>query len=222
MRDRPSIQNVGLYRVPFLEAYPEVLRRTCIVMPTQAGSVDNLFLNTLKDLQTKITSNDSYQMLMAAALLRKLLIDGNSLTEQVNRNKRLRLAFTFNDKKPLDETGLIFWSIQDGFDPDTSIARLSPLTVKKEGLLKSTSMVINGKVITVLALIRFLCHIQGAVHIDDPSNDEEEVLKAIEENITVGGQSPVIRSICAISRVVLKGLEPLKQEVLKGKEENTV
>jgi hypothetical protein len=131
MRDRPSIQNVGLYRVPFLEAYPEVLRRTCIVMPTQAGSVDNLFLNTLKDLQTKITSNDSYQMLMAAALLRKLLIDGNSLTEQVNRNRRLRLAFTFNDKKPLDETGLIFWSIQDGFDPDTSIARLSPLTVKE-------------------------------------------------------------------------------------------
>ncbi len=190
-------------------------------MPTHIGNLDYLFLNTLKDLQTKTTSNDQYEMLIAAALLRKLLIDENSLIDQVNRNRRVKITYLINNKKPFDEADLIFWSIQDGFDPDTSNSRLSPLSVKKDGLLKSTSMVINGKVITVLALIRFLCHIQGAVHIDDPNNEEEEMLKIISENIIVGGQSPTIRSICAISRVVLKGLEPLKQEVLKDQYEHS-
>ena len=182
-------------------------------MPVPA---DNLFLNTLKDLQTKTTSNDQYEILMAAALLRKLLTDENPLVVQVNRNRKLKMTFTINAVKPLDETGLVFWSLQDGFDPDTSNARIILQTVNKEGLLKSTSMIIHGKVITVLALIRYLCHIEGAVHIDNPTTEEEELLKAISENITYFGGSLVIRSISAISRVVLKGLEPLKQEVLKG------
>jgi hypothetical protein len=186
-------------------------------MPVPIDNVDNLFLHTLKDLQTKICSNDHYEVLMAAALLRKLLIDENPLMDQVNKNRRLKITFTINDKKPLDESGLVFWSVQDGFDPDTALTRVSPLTVKKEGLLKSTSMIINGKVITVLALIKFLCHIQGAVHIDNPSSEEEKMLQAISGNITVLGGSPMTRSVYAISRVVLKGLEPLKQAILEDK-----
>src|SRR5260370_27107482 len=108
-------------------------------MPAQAESLDDLFLHTLKDLQTKISSNDQYEILMAAALLRKLLTDENSLVELVNRNRRLKVTFTINDKKPLDEASLDFWSLQDGFDPDTSNARVILQTVKKEKLLNSTS-----------------------------------------------------------------------------------
>jgi len=188
-------------------------------MPAQAGSIDNLFLHTLKDLQTKISTDDQYEILMAAALLRKLLTDENPLVDQVNRSRKLKITFTINDKKPLDEAGLVFWSLQDGFDPDTSNARVILQTVKKERLLKSTSVIIQGKVITVLALIRYLCHIEGAVHIDNPTTEEEEMLKAISENITVGGGSPVLRSICAISRVILKGLEPLKQAIITDTQE---
>src|SRR5437764_385945 len=123
-------------------------------MAVPIDNVDNLFLHTLKDLQAKISSNDHYEVLMAAALLRKLIIDKNSLVDQVNIHRRLKITFTINAKKPLDETGLVFWSVQDGFDPTTALTRVSPLTVTKEGLLKSTSMIINGHVITVLALIK--------------------------------------------------------------------
>ena len=70
-----------------------------------------------------------------------------------------------------------------------------------------------------MILIRYLCHIEGAVHIDNPTTEEEEMLKAISENITVGGGSPVLRSICAISRVILKGLEPLKQAIITDTQE---
>src|SRR5207248_3216413 len=161
------------------------------------------------------TSNNQYEILMAAALLRKLLTDENPLVDQVNRNRKLKIAFTINGKKSLDETGLEFWTVQDGFDPETSNARIILQTVKKDELLKRTSMIVKGKAISVLALIRFLCHIEGAVHIDNPTTEEEVMLKTISEHMTVFGGSPVIRSISAISRVVLKGLEPLKQEVLK-------
>ena len=187
-------------------------------MLLQAKNIDNLFLNTIKDLQTKIESNDAYEILMATALLRKLLVDANPLITEVNRTRRLKILFTVNDRPiPTNEMGLVYWSTQDGFDPDT--ARISqPITVNKDGLLKRPSMIIEGKVITVLDIIKFICHYQGAVHVgkQNPAEAKQELLKKVEETVTVGGLPGALRSVCAIGRVVLKGLEPLKQEVLKA------
>lgn len=174
-----------------------------------------LFINTLKDLQGKINSNDHYEILMAVALLRKLLIDGDPLVNKVNKNLRQKIEFTVSDRSmPMDTDGLTFWSIQDGFDPETSIPHLSkPIRVNKDGLLKRSVILINSKLITVLDLIKFLSHVQGAVHSGSPKDDKDKLLKNAEKNLTVGGMPAGLRSIKAIGRVVLKGLDPLRREL---------
>ena len=52
--------------------------------------VEELFINTLHDLELRISSSDEYSVLMAAALLRKLLVDGGRLMDQANRKYRLK------------------------------------------------------------------------------------------------------------------------------------
>lgn len=180
-------------------------------------NTDELFIRTLKDLKAKIESNDPYEILMASALLRKLLIDGNPLMDQANKKFKLNINFIVNNRQsPLITKGLAFWSIQDGFDPETSVPHLSnPLTVGKDEMLKRVVLIINGATITVLDLIKFLSHVQGAVHSGNPKVTKEEILKEAEETLTVGGMPAGIRTICAIGRVVLKGLDPLNQKVNK-------
>jgi hypothetical protein len=53
-----------------------------------------LFIHTLRDLEQRATSSDEYAVLMSAALLRKLLMDGGRLMDQVNRTYRIKVTGT--------------------------------------------------------------------------------------------------------------------------------
>ena len=101
--------------------------------------------------------------------------------------------------------------MEDGFDPNTSVPHLThPLEVDRDRLLKTQIMIIKGEVITVINLIKFLSHVQGAVHSGKPKNAKDHALKEIQEYLGIGGLPAGIRTILSISRVVLKGLEPLR------------
>ena len=54
---------------------------------------DQLFLRTLGDLEQRAATTDEYGALLAAGLLRKLLMDSHPLVDQVNLNHRLKLRF---------------------------------------------------------------------------------------------------------------------------------
>lgn len=55
---------------------------------------DELFLYTMRDLRRRVEApTDEYDLLMAAGLLRKLLLDDQPLVHQVNRRLRLKFAF---------------------------------------------------------------------------------------------------------------------------------
>ena len=83
---------------------------------------DQLFLRTLEDLDRRTTVADEYEVLLAAGLLRKLLLDEVPLVHQVNRYRRERIRFRINGESPLERTMLedepVFWVIGDAIDPD--------------------------------------------------------------------------------------------------------
>src|SRR4051812_20566919 len=82
---------------------------------------DALFLATLDDLDASATAGrTSYDLLHVAALLRKLLLDGTSLLDSVNRSRRVKVRFLTNQRQPPDDPPPTSWSIQDGLDPDTA------------------------------------------------------------------------------------------------------
>jgi hypothetical protein len=180
---------------------------------------DFLFIKTLEDIEKKMESRDEYEIILISGLLRKLLLDNNPLVNQVNQSRKLKIFFIVNDRQtPIGDNSLTFWAIEDGFDPNTSVPRLTKaIEVNKDQLLKRRIMIINRQTITVLDLIKFLSHVQGGIHVGKPTSSEEVNLKEIQKYLGIGGLPAGIRSILSISRVILKGLEPLKIAITQTK-----
>ncbi|MHB8913450.1 MAG: hypothetical protein ACYC4I_00335 [Minisyncoccota bacterium] len=170
-----------------------------------------LFEKTLKDLIEKSQSNDWYDMLLISGLIYKLLYDEHPLVDEVNITKQ-KVVFDVNDRDIPNDQSLVFYSIEDGFDPETSVPHLTNIiSVDKNALYARKVMVINGEIITVKELIRFLRNKQGGVHSDNMSlTDKDKVLKELQTSFSVGGVNAGFRLMRAISRVVVKGLSPLK------------
>jgi len=178
---------------------------------------DQLFIRTLEDLESRLKSHDEYEILMIAGLLRKLLLDSNPLMDQVNRKKGLKIKFIINDRLPPSEEPIpIFWSIEDGFDPNTCPPQLCmPIEVNKDQILKRPVLMYESHIITVKELISHTAHVQGAVHTGMPKGQKDEALKELTEILGIGGLPAGLRLLRAISRVVLNSLEPLKVLIIE-------
>ena len=59
--------------------------------------------------------------------------------------------------------------------------------------------------------ISYLSNIEGSIHRGFPKNSEEELLRKIENNLLVGGTSPLIRTLLSIGKIVYNALEPLQE-----------
>jgi hypothetical protein len=180
---------------------------------------DALFLRTLDDLERRTTSCDEYEVPLSALLLRKLLIDGRPLIDLVNESRKLRVRFRMNGEtnyeRVIHQDAPVFWSLEDGIDPDIPHppGMQAPTDATRDQLLARKILRVNNMWVTVRDLIDQLAHVEGAVHSDKPENKRQEVLHQIAKSIYVGGLPAGVRQIQAISRVVLRGLTPLRQSV---------
>ena len=173
-----------------------------------------LFNKTVKDIRNRLDSYDEYEILMIAGLLRKLIMDGDSLLNQVLRSKKPSVTFKINPLKELPP-GLprpTFHSIEDGFDPETSFFPGPIKEVNRDQLLKAPVMQFMDHVVTVGDLIKHMSHVEGAIHPGSPKNEMEKALKYLGENLGIGGLPAGIRLLKAIARVVLKGLDELEKQ----------
>ena len=184
--------------------------------------VDTLFIRTLDDLSTRLASDDEYTLLMAAPLLRKLLLDSDSLLNQVNRSRRLKIMFKINSKSPYDtalaKLGAPFFSSEeDAIDPELDLppGMRNEMQVKLDGLLKREVLMISGDTVTIRDLIDQLANIEGGVHSGKP-DDKQKVLQAVSQRIYIGGLPAGVRQVRAIIRIVLRGLAPVRAAVEAG------
>jgi hypothetical protein len=166
-----------------------------------------LFLRTLEDLNQKSQSGDWYDMLLISGLIYKLLYDTHPLVDENNPTKA-KIFFEVNSKEPPKDPFLAFWSIEDGFDPETSVPHLAkPIKVDRQGLYARQVMIINSETINIKDLIRFLRNKQGGVHNDNISlTDKDKILKELQGRFGIMGVPAGLRLMRAISRVVAKGL----------------
>jgi hypothetical protein len=74
-------------------------------------------------------------------------------------------------------------------------------------------MVIGGREITIKDLIKHMTNVEGGVHPGVTKTEKDRILKEIGQNFVIGGLPAGIRLLRAVSRVVLKGLETLRQKV---------
>jgi|SRR5579871_2862574 len=180
---------------------------------------EQLFLRTLQDLERRASEQDEYEVLLAAALLRKLFLDAHPLVDQVNARYRLRLRFLINGRTAYEdmvlELGPVYWSLEDGFEPrpDLPPGLRSPQEATRDQMLARRVMFVHGHDVSVRDLIAQLSHIEGAVHSGAPQEQREELLAQVSRSIYLGGLPAGIRQVQSIARVVLAGLAPLRDAV---------
>jgi len=178
-------------------------------------TIEQLFVNTLVDLENRINSSDPYEILGASALLRKLFLDDFPLVDQVNRKYKLKISFVIglNLDYQDDIPKPIFTSIQDAFDPDSVSPVYPRKTVNRDQLFKAVLSTINGQEYSLKDIVLFEANVMGGVHAGTPKSEKENVLKLIGDTLSIGGYSSSLRQLKAVGKVVLKGLKDLRQAV---------
>lgn len=174
-----------------------------------------LFLRTLDDIEKRLAMSDPYEILLIAALIRKLFLDDFPLVDQVNRNHRIKLVFktTVPLELPADIPAPTFWTVQDGLDPDTAIPNKRRYSATRDQFFKIIVTIVNDHQYSVREIVLFEANVMGAVHAGSPNSDKEHALKQVDSTIAVGGYASSLRQLQAIARVVLKGLAPLREAV---------
>jgi hypothetical protein len=179
--------------------------------------VDTLFLETLADLRPRSDAGPEYEVQQLAALLRKLLLDRQPLIDAVNRSRRLPVRFQVHDGSPYQDlvlsSGPTFYALQDAFDPETVlVANARIADVDRDELLRRGIVLMDGLWFSVADIVTYVAHVEGAVHRGQPRDNKQRALAAT--SIRIGGyDSPVVRSLLAVARVVARGLEPLEARI---------
>ena len=177
-------------------------------------NADEFFLDTIDDLQRRIDGHlAEYDMLHIAALLRRLLLDDTPQADRVNRSRRLKIKFRVNDRIVPASDEPITWSALDGFDPETGHPEGEVLELTREAFLARVILHHAGTDFTVREVINALANVADGVHFGEPSEDRERILAEVSEFFKVGDLSGVLGSLLAVSRVVLKGLQPLRETI---------
>ena len=182
--------------------------------------VEELFVCTLDHLEQSITSADEYVVLLSAGLLRKLLVDGGRLMDQVNRTYRLKVRFRVSDVSPLEKIMLednpILWSLEDALDPGSPLA-YKPFDAKLDQFLGRRIMRFNGNWITVLDVIDQLANVEGAVHSGEPDTDRRKAIQAAEKFYSRDSLPGVVSQVRLLGRITVRGLSPLREAILSAR-----
>ena len=182
--------------------------------PTEAlkrlDKADWLFVRTLMDVSERLASDDPYVLLRLSSLLRQLLLDGEPLMDRVNRTHRLRdLHFSVSHHAE-----------EPPCSPELWIKSLNPDGGEKQSLtrdqfLQKAIIRFYGTDYTVHELIDAAAHKMGGVHIDEPRDDEQRRLLALEEVLSIMESSPVLFALRDCALVVVRGLFPLVEAIMK-------
>jgi len=183
---------------------------------------DDLFLATLHDLEQRQRSEEPYQILGMAGLLRKLLLDAEPLIDQVNRTRRLKLRFRIiqgrHSLETLRSLGVTYHDIGDCLDPsyiDSQANEAAELT--RDQFLSTLVNYIAGQAITVREIVTFEANVAGGVHAPGSPTEPAHVgLDAARRQIIMKGQSVSLYHLRNIGRVVAKALQPLKAAIEGG------
>lgn len=179
-----------------------------------ASHVEWLFSGTLDDLKERVDSNNTYQVLMTSGLLRKLLLDDKiSLLNQVNRARKIPIAFSFVPQVPPDPSEAYLWGAMDGLD---GLGDPKHPALKEHGLsafLQHPVLQSGIERFTVAEVIRHGAHIMGGVHAGVPKG-RDLVLEAMA-HLGVDGAPALVRSLQSIGRITHRALLPLRQDIVR-------
>lgn len=179
---------------------------------------DKLFLKSLNDLHLSINSGDEYKVLCASGIIRKLLVDGGRLVDQVNRDHKLKIKFrvippNFQSIQGVPEPHM--WCMVDSIDPRRSPEK-NAITelINIDKFLGLTIGRVDEHKYTVKNIIEFAANVAGAVHYRSPEGKLEEAINELRKFHIFSDINVLLQHLRSIGRIILEGLRPLRNKIL--------
>ena len=172
-------------------------------------SHDQLFLNTVQDLRSKIRTNKTYHLIRACGLCRHLLLDETPLVHQVNRKYKLPLTFHIKDYEntPLSHDF-------KGSGGRTILPLGESKKVKLDEFLKTKLHYYGKNEFTVKEFILTAAHYYGGIHSGKPDTKQESLSRLNKfYHKETNASFWHMNGIC---KVVLKAMRPLENDIKKN------
>jgi hypothetical protein len=179
---------------------------------------DRLFAESLDELEARATSDASeYSLLRASSVLRLLLLDGTPLVAEVNRARDIRVSYRVRRSPKPTPSDLVFWL--GGLDPDDGTGVAGSIEdLGRDEFLAVPVLYLGPEVITIHDMISLAANIWGGVHHGRPRKDnwKQQLVERLNQQmkLELGGTPAQLLSMIPVSRVVLRGLRPLREAVL--------
>ena len=180
---------------------------------------ERLFLRTLEDIENRIESNDSYEVLGLSGLIRKLFFDDNPLVDQVNRTYRRKIKFVITAFDPtffetMLSTETIFYF--EDVDPEIPFPNQPIIEISRDQFFSTRVLIVESKTYSIREIILFEANVMGGIHAGTPKTEEEKTLASIN-GFCVGGNTRVpTRQLLGIGRIIIKALSPLREDILNA------
>ncbi len=167
-------------------------------------------LRKIQEVEQRAASGDYYDTIMAAGLMRHLLIDDVPLIHRANRDLRFKFRYTIARTEGHYEPGPSNCDVR-GIDPG-SPPYIYPIEVVREAeLLSAYCMTISDERFTVKDILESCAYVRGGVHIHESLTWRDELLFSIDfHRASLMGTTGVMRGII---KVVLEGIRPLTNAI---------
>lgn len=179
-----------------------------------------LFLYKLQELRAKSGAqgdvDNRFDLLHAMGILRGLLIDGDNLLIDVNRDHRIKLKFEISQPPNLI-IELLHWNLIPEVNGN-------PVIINLGNFLSTVPLIVKFKRYSVRDIIVSCSNKFGAVHWKKARSQEEENLYKLldlltdeekSEFATKGNMHPPLLKYCmySICHVAIKAFEPLEEQI---------
>jgi hypothetical protein len=178
-----------------------------------------LFLYCLRDLEKYVRPGRcQYDYLNIARILRQLLLDRPSVTDEVNRKRKVPLEFRARlprrKENEVNQPSCWLSFRMDSIDPDVFVAKdTDAVSLKRDQFLSVEVMYLEGRSITIKDLIRHCANQKGAVHSQQPKSDKDRVLLRTGSALRFGEIDATTRALVPVGIITLKALRPLANTV---------
>ncbi|MCA6438597.1 MAG: hypothetical protein ACRCSM_10285 [Sediminibacterium sp.] len=172
-------------------------------------SHEELFINTVQDLRSKIKTNKTYHLVRACGLCRHLLLDGHPLLYQANKKYRLPIIFHIKDY-----TDTPISNDYKGSGGRTILPLGESIKVTLDDFLKTKIHYYGKNEFTVKDFILIASHYYGGVHSGNP-DEKQQYLSRLnkfynkETNISFWHMN-------GICKVILRAMRPLEIKIKKN------
>ncbi|MGN6804274.1 MAG: hypothetical protein ACTHJN_20420 [Ginsengibacter sp.] len=167
---------------------------------------EELFVQTIADLRSKIRRNTTYSLIRGCGLCRQLLLDETPLVHLVNKKYRLPIRFHIKDHK--DAT---ISTTYKGGGGRTILPIGESKFVTLEEFLKTIILHSGQNEFSVKEIINTACHYYGGIHAFKPDIKQSSLIWLNRYyNTQTNTSFWLMGTIC---KVILQAMKPLEKKI---------